>query len=159
MKLTFLRNSSWLSTYYMVLYPRRQKLFITTAMSTANPRMILIVLVDSVRHLIHNNYDQIKSYYFICTRGAVITQSVQATDWTTECRGSILSRGESFSLLRNVQTASGAHSASYPMATEDCFLSDKAAGAWSWPLTSIWSRGKNGGAIPPLPHTFSWRDA
>jgi hypothetical protein len=42
-----------------------------------------------------------------------------------------------FYLLHNVQTGSGAHSASYPMGTRGCFLSGKAAGAWSWPLTAI----------------------
>jgi hypothetical protein len=32
----------------------------------------------------------------------------------------------------------------------------KAAGAWSWPLTSVSGKGKYGGAISPLPHTASW---
>jgi len=37
---------------------------------------------------------------------------------------------------------SGAHPASYPMGGRDSFQGDKAAVAWSWPLTSIWSRGQ-----------------
>jgi hypothetical protein len=38
------------------------------------------------------------------------------------------------------------------------FLGDKAAGEWSWPLTSIKCRGQiMSGAIPPLPNTPSWR--
>jgi hypothetical protein len=36
-----------------------------------------------------------------------------------------------------VQTGSGAHLASYPMGTRGSFPGGKAAGAWSWPLTSI----------------------
>jgi hypothetical protein len=41
-----------------------------------------------------------------------------------------------FSLLRNVKTSSRAHPASYTMVS-----GDKAARAWSWPLTSIYCRG------------------
>jgi hypothetical protein len=43
----------------------------------------------------------------------------------------------SFSLHHRVQNCSGAHPASCPMRTRGSFLGDKAAGAWSWPLTSI----------------------
>jgi hypothetical protein len=39
--------------------------------------------------------------------------------------------------LHRVQNGSGAHPASYLMGTGDCFPGDKAAGEWSWPLTSI----------------------
>jgi hypothetical protein len=46
-----------------------------------------------------------------------------------------------YSLLRNVQTGSGAHLASYTMGTVSCFPGGKAAGTWTWPLTSIKSRG------------------
>jgi hypothetical protein len=41
-----------------------------------------------------------------------------------------------FSLHCHVQTGSGAHPAPYPMGTGSSFPGDKAAGAWSWPLTS-----------------------
>jgi hypothetical protein len=36
-----------------------------------------------------------------------------------------------------VQNGSGAHPASYPMGNRGSFSGGKAAGAWSWPLTSI----------------------
>jgi len=36
-----------------------------------------------------------------------------------------------------VQNRSGTHPASYPMGTRGSFPVSKAAGAWSWPLTSI----------------------
>jgi hypothetical protein len=36
-----------------------------------------------------------------------------------------------------IQNGPGAHPASYPMGTRGSFPGDKAAGAWSWPLTSI----------------------
>jgi hypothetical protein len=42
-----------------------------------------------------------------------------------------------FSLHHRVQNGSGAHPASYPMGTRSSFSVGKAAGAWSWPLTSI----------------------
>jgi hypothetical protein len=42
-----------------------------------------------------------------------------------------------FSPHHCVQTGSGAHPASYPMGTTGSFHGDKAARAWSWPLTSI----------------------
>jgi len=36
----------------------------------------------------------------------------------------------------------------------------KAAGAWSWPLTSVWCRGQRmRGCIPPLSNTSSLRGA
>jgi hypothetical protein len=42
-----------------------------------------------------------------------------------------------FSLRHRVQTGSGAHQVSYPVGTGGSFPGGKAAGAWSWPLTSI----------------------
>jgi hypothetical protein len=42
-----------------------------------------------------------------------------------------------FSLHHRVQPGSGAHPVSYPMGTRGSFPGSKAAGAWSWPLTSI----------------------
>jgi hypothetical protein len=56
-----------------------------------------------------------------------------------------------FSLNHRVQNGSGAHPASYPMGTRSSFPGGKAAGAWSWPLTSISCPGQRmSGAIPPL---------
>jgi hypothetical protein len=46
-------------------------------------------------------------------------------------------QGWEFFLQHRVQNGSGAHSASYPMGTRGPFPGDIAAGAWSWPLTSI----------------------
>jgi hypothetical protein len=42
-----------------------------------------------------------------------------------------------FSLHHRVQICSGAHPASYPVATRGPFPGGKASGAWSWPLTYI----------------------
>jgi hypothetical protein len=42
-----------------------------------------------------------------------------------------------FSLHHHVQNGSGANPASYPMDTRGSFPGGKAAGAWSWPVTSI----------------------
>jgi hypothetical protein len=47
-------------------------------------------------------------------------------------------------------TGSGAQPA-YPIGTRGSFPGGKTAGAWSWPLSSIQSRGqRKRGAIPPL---------
>jgi hypothetical protein len=65
-----------------------------------------------------------------------------------------------FSVHHHIQNGSGAHLASYPMGTRGFFPGSKAAGAWSWPLTSILCRDpRMSGAIHPLPHTPSWRGA
>jgi hypothetical protein len=65
-----------------------------------------------------------------------------------------------YSLHHRVQNGSGAHPASYPMGTRRSFPGGKAAGAWSWPLTSIYCRGQRmSGVIPLLPNTPSWRGA
>lgn len=42
------------------------------------------------------------------------------------------------------------------MGTGGSFLEGNVAGVWSWQLTSIYCRGKNGGATLPLSHIFSW---
>jgi hypothetical protein len=42
-----------------------------------------------------------------------------------------------FSLHHRIQNGSGSNSASYPMGTRGSFPGGKAAGAKSWPLTSI----------------------
>jgi hypothetical protein len=43
---------------------------------------------------------------------------------------------QDFYILHVIQTDSGAHQASYSMDTEGSFPGTKAAGVWSWPLTS-----------------------
>jgi hypothetical protein len=61
-----------------------------------------------------------------------------ALDYGLDNRGSRVrfSAGAgNFSLHHRIQNGSGAHPASYPMGTGDS--GGKAAGAWSWPLTSI----------------------
>jgi hypothetical protein len=61
-------------------------------------------------------------------------QLSQYTVWTTGIRSPA---GEEKFSLHRVQTGSGAHPASYPVGTGTCFTGGKAAGAWSWPLTSV----------------------
>jgi hypothetical protein len=56
-----------------------------------------------------------------------------------------------FSLHHRFQNGSGDHPVSYPMGTRGSFPGVKAAGAWSWPLTSIYCQGHGmNGALPPL---------
>jgi hypothetical protein len=68
------------------------------------------------------------------------------------CRFRFPAGARNFSLHHCVQNGSGVHPASYPMGTRGSFPGSKAAGAWSWPLTSIWCQGQRmSGTIPPLP--------
>jgi hypothetical protein len=63
-----------------------------------------------------------------------------------------------FSLHHRVRNDSGAHPASYLMGIRVSFPGGKAAGAWSWPLISIWCRDQRMcGAIIHSPNTPSWR--
>jgi hypothetical protein len=65
-----------------------------------------------------------------------------------------------FSLHYCIQNGSGAHPASYPMGTRDSFPGDKAARAWSWPLTPSNAKVKEWvGLYLHSPNTPSWRGA
>jgi hypothetical protein len=78
-------------------------------------------------------------------------------DWGSRVRFPV--RAGNFSLHHRVQTGSGALPVSYTMGTRGSFPGDKAAGAWSWPLTSIYCRGQrmNGAIHPLLQYAFmSW---
>jgi hypothetical protein len=66
---------------------------------------------------------------------------------------------QDFSLLHSIQTDSGAQPASSPMGTGGCFPGGKAAGREADHSPPFSAEVKNGGAIPPLPHVFSWRGA
>jgi hypothetical protein len=63
-------------------------------------------------------------------------QSVKRRDTGWTARVQFQTRETNFSLLHSVQTGFWAHSTPYPMDTEGSFPGGKAAGAWSWPLTS-----------------------
>jgi len=67
--------------------------------------------------------------------GVTLPVSDKATGWTTGVR--FPAGAGIFSFLHRVQSGSGAHPASYSMCTRGSFTGGKAAGAWSWPLTSI----------------------
>jgi hypothetical protein len=77
------------------------------------------------------------------------------------CRESNSGRAHSLVIiLPELPHLKGAHPASYPTGTRGCFPGGKAAGAWRWPLTSIYCRGQRmSEAMPPLPNTLSWRGA
>jgi hypothetical protein len=49
----------------------------------------------------------------------------------------VLAEAGDFSPHHRVQNGSGAYPVSYPIGTRVYFSEDKAAGVWSWPLTSI----------------------
>jgi hypothetical protein len=62
-----------------------------------------------------------------------------ALDYGLDFRGSRVrfpAGAGNFSLHHRVQTDTGAYPASYPMGTRGSFPGGKAAGLWSWPLTS-----------------------
>jgi hypothetical protein len=89
-----------------------------------------------VRDQISRSYEELKSYLHTYT-------SVLLMWFRNPIRHDNLSRvrfpagAGKFSLHYHVQNGSGAHPASYPMGTRSSFPGCKAAGAWSWPLTSI----------------------
>jgi hypothetical protein len=51
--------------------------------------------------------------------------------------GPMPGKGKRFFVPHSFQAGSEAHPASYPIATGGYFPSGKAAGAWSWPRTSV----------------------
>jgi hypothetical protein len=71
---------------------------------------------------------------------AVIAQSVQRLGYGLDDRDSRVwfpGGGWDFFLHQRVQNGSEAHAASCPMCTRASFPGGRAAGAWSWPLTSM----------------------
>jgi hypothetical protein len=62
-----------------------------------------------------------------------LTQRYSARLWAGWSGIRVPEEAGTFSLYHGVQTASGAHPASYPMGTRSSFSEDKAAEAWSWP--------------------------
>jgi len=72
----------------------------------------------------------------------------------------IMAGDGSLSLYHPIQTDSGAHPPSYSMGAGASFPDGKAAGAWSWPLTSISAEFKECvGLYIHSPNTSSWRGA
>jgi hypothetical protein len=69
-----------------------------------------------------------------------------------------LTGAKHFSLLHGVQTGSGAHPASYPTGAGALSLGVKRPEREADYLPPS-SAEVNGGAVPPLPHTSSWRGA
>jgi hypothetical protein len=61
--------------------------------------------------------------------------------------------------FRSVQTGSGAHPASYPMGTGALSPAVKRPGGEVGHSPPSSAKVKNGGALPPLPNTSSWRGA
>jgi hypothetical protein len=94
--------------------------------------------------------------------GAGIAQSLSRLGYGLGGRGvgvRFPAEARDFCLLHNVQTGSGAHPASYAMDTGDSFLGGKSERREA-DLKHLYSAEvKNGGAIPSLPHTSSWRGA
>jgi len=71
------------------------------------------------------------------TERAGIAQLYSTGLWTGWSGVWVLARAGNLPLHCCIETGSGAISASYLMGTRGSFLGDKAAGSWSWPLTSI----------------------
>jgi hypothetical protein len=77
------------------------------------------------------------SYYYYYCRDSLVGI---ALGYGLDDRGSRVrfqAGAENFSLHHRVQNGPGAHSASYPRGTRGIFPGGKAAGAWSWPLTTL----------------------
>jgi hypothetical protein len=72
-------------------------------------------------------------------------------------RASIPGRARNVSLLYSIQTGSKAYPASSPMGAGNTFPGVKRLGREADHSPPSSSEVKNGGAIPALPHTSSWR--
>jgi hypothetical protein len=68
-------------------------------------------------------------------------------------------RGRDFSLCHRIQTIRGAHPVPYPVGTRVLSTELKQPGHEADHAPPSSAEGKNGGAIPPVPHTPSWRGA
>jgi len=97
----------------------------------------MLSVVCNTATLQHGHTSVKLQYLQLAIQRAGIAQSVWlATSWTIGVRLPV--EAGNFSLLHRVQTGSGDHPASYPMgSTGGYFPGGKAAGTWSWPLTSI----------------------
>jgi hypothetical protein len=94
----------------------KTKLFKTTAVGTSNHTILFYLLSFT---------------WWSRDRSAGI-----AMGYRLDCRGSIPGKAWDF-ILHSIQTSCMAHPAFYPMGTRGYFHGGKAAGTWSWPLTSI----------------------
>jgi hypothetical protein len=74
-----------------------------------------------------------QSYEYV---GAGIAQWYSARLWAGWSGVWVLARVGNFSLHCHIQTGSGSHPTSCPMVTRGSLPGGKAAGVWSWPLTS-----------------------
>jgi hypothetical protein len=74
---------------------------------------------------------------FFCIHGARIARWCSTGLWAGWSVVRFPARAGNFSLHHHVQTGSGNHPVSYPMGIRGSFSRGKAAGTWSWPLTSI----------------------
>jgi hypothetical protein len=77
-------------------------------------------------------------FRYTCT-GTGVAQSVLWLDYGLDNRGVAVrfTAGESDFFVTSAQTGSGTHPDSYLMSPRNSFPVVKAAGAWSWPMTSI----------------------
>jgi hypothetical protein len=60
-----------------------------------------------------------------------------ATDYKFSCQASIPGSAKRFASTLQCLTGSTSHPASYPVGTEGFFRGVKAAGTWSWTVTSV----------------------
>jgi hypothetical protein len=90
-------------------------------------------------------------YYMSCMRflnltsveyGSLDSSISVATACSLEGRGSVPGRGKGFLYTPQRPDRLWGHPVSYPMGTGGSFPEGKAAGVWSWPLTSIYYWGQ-----------------
>jgi hypothetical protein len=102
-------------------------------------------------------------YTFTCLQTGTLSSVGIALGYGLDDRGSsvrFLGGSGNFSPHHRVQNGSGTHPASYPMGTRGSFLGGKAAGGWSWPLTSFYGRGQECVELYlHSPDMSSWRGA
>jgi hypothetical protein len=100
--------------------------------------------------MVHNNVKYFKLTFLYINETYISRRAVFMWVWWNS---SGWGGAGNYSLHHRVQNGSGAHPASYPMGTRGSFPGGKAAGAWSWPLTSICQR-MSGGIHPLTQYAF-----
>jgi hypothetical protein len=97
---------------------------------------------------VYNSMEVYHDLTFIYSTDATTFQSVQqrATGWTV---------ARDSSLLHRLQTASGAHPASYPMGTGAVLTGAKRLRREADRSPPSNAKVKNNGVVPPLPHVFT----
>jgi hypothetical protein len=149
------RSTSLLMTAPVVAHDHTLVILTTVTIFPLGPSVSMCQLFRTLTHSEHK-WSSIASYGW----WAEIAQWYSTGLWTGWAGIRVATGTGNLSPHPRVQTGSGTHPASYSMGTSGSFPGGKAAGAYSWPLTSIQCRGQECVELYcHSPNTPSWRGA